>query len=420
MVVALSLVGCGDNLYGVDPTTNLARDILSTELAIDLPTHSGKATITFAASETPGASLEIGDLAIESVTVDGADVPRTITSNFDLGLPASGEPIAVTITYRYALHEEADGVSSHGYTLTWPYYCFNIFPCHSDPHDGSSYKLELTGVPSDQLAVYPTELPDAPAYQVAWAIAPLEELPLGTTTNGTEVSMWHAPGQDALAQRGGARLVAAFDWLEQTLGPYEFGPKVGGVQVDWRYTDVGQIQLGGMEHHPFWHIDTPSFGSDESHIHEAIHGWYGDGIRIGCWEDMVVSEGTTTYLAGRVLEVLDPSSQYFQGLAGGLVVLPDLDRVWPQSCGVVDGNLMINNDVYIRGALFYRALANRLGAGVLDGVLAAFYAEHVLGSARLTDVLAKIEAMTGYDAMPCATTWLRTMAIPSVAQRTCP
>ena len=54
-----------------------------------------------------------------------------------------------------------------------------------------------------------------------------------------------------------------------------------------------------MEHHPQWHVDDSSFGSQETQAHEASHGWYGDGIRLACWEDFVLSEGTVTYLAGR-------------------------------------------------------------------------------------------------------------------------
>ena len=36
--------------------------------------------------------------------------------------------------------------------------------------------------------------------------------------------------------------------------------------------------------------------------HEAAHGWFGNGVRLRCWEDFVLSEGTASYLAARVLE----------------------------------------------------------------------------------------------------------------------
>ena len=38
-----------------------------------------------------------------------------------------------------------------------------------------------------------------------------------------------------------------------------------------------------------------------THAHEAAHGWFGDGIRLACWEDFVLSEGTVSYLSAHVL-----------------------------------------------------------------------------------------------------------------------
>ncbi len=416
----LLLVACGDNAFDFDPKPNLGRDIVSTDLAVDVTARRATATIVFAPSTRPGATLEVGDLAIDSVTVDGHEIATAAHDQLlDLGLPPSEGPLEVVIDYQYTPHDRADGVSSHGYTLVWPYYCFNIFPCHSDPHDGSAFTLALTGVPDGQLAVYPESLPDAPAYQLAWAIGPLTEISLGTTTNGTEIVAWHRDDTESQTRSGTSSLLAAFDWLEQNIGAYEFGPKAGTVSVDWEFTGIApDYALGGMEHHPFWHIDKGSLRFEDAHIHEAAHGWFGDGVRIGCWEDMVLSEGTITYLTGRVLEELDPDSRYFLGIAGALTPLPDVDHVWPQSCGVVDGVAMINTEVYIRGAMFYRALALKIGAPELDGVLREFYADHVLGSARFSQMLAKIESVTGYDATECANTWLRTIEVPPV--QACP
>lgn len=59
-----------------------------------------------------------------------------------------------------------------------------------------------------------------------------------------------------------------------------------------------------MEHHPLWHVATGSMAERTTHVHEAVHGWYGDGIRISCWEDFVLSEGVTTYLSARAIEAV--------------------------------------------------------------------------------------------------------------------
>ena len=82
-------------------------------------------------------------------------------------------------------------------------------------------------------------------------------MPLGSTTAGTQVSVWFRAGEDADAAAGTAHLLAAFDWFEQTLGPYRFGPKYSSVSVGWP-----RQALGGMEHHPFVHIGSAALSSE--------------------------------------------------------------------------------------------------------------------------------------------------------------
>ncbi len=59
-----------------------------------------------------------------------------------------------------------------------------------------------------------------------------------------------------------------------------------------------------MEHHLLWHIGAASLGDRRTHIHEAVHGWFGAGVRLACWEDLVLSEGTATYYEARILEAV--------------------------------------------------------------------------------------------------------------------
>ena len=403
----------------VEPTANPAREIVDTKLAFDVTALTGTATISFAASETAGATLETGDLAIERVVMDGADLayasgPGTgkTASTLNLALPPSDTPLTVEIAFRYKHHAGFQGANATGFTLLWPYHCGNLFPCHSRPDDGLTMSLELTGVPADKVAVYPTMLAEAPSYQLAWSIDAYTETPLGTTTAGTEVAVWHRESELAAAQAGTANLVAVFDWLEETLGAYRFGSKVGSVSVRW-----GAGALGGMEHHPMWHVASGALGSEEVHAHEAAHGWFGDGIRIACWEDFLLSEGTTTYLAGRALDVVAPAvgQQIWTSYANELAVIPATDPVWPEGCNEIDiiDDGLFTNAPYIRGAFFYRAVARKVGADVLDEVLATFYRAHAGKAARMSDMLETIRTETGYDPTTCAQMWLRSTTKPA-------
>jgi aminopeptidase N len=418
-IVVVGLAACGgapgmpDAPGTTTPTQNPGRGISDTKLAFDVTAKTATASITLEPSTMPGASFEIGDLAIDSVKLAGADVPFNAHIRMDLALPASETPVTVDVAYHYKAHEGFAGASASGFTFIWPYFCGNLFPCHSGPSDGTTFTLDVTGVPAGKTAVFPPAIPaEAPSYQIAWSIDDYTELPLGTTTAGTQVSVWYRAGELANAQAGGAHLVAAFDWLEKTIGPYRFGNKVGTVSVAWP-----RGAFGGMEHHPRWHISSGSLNSEETHVHEASHGWFGDGIRLQCWEDFVLSEGTVSYLAGRALEVVAPTvgadvwSRYATQLAG----IDPASKVWPQGCNTIDilKDQLFTNAPYMRGAFFYRALADKIGAAKVDQILAAFYTAHAGKPATMQDMLQTIQTVGGYDATACAATWLTSTAQPS-------
>jgi hypothetical protein len=410
-VLAVLLIGCANQAEEDDPvpTANEGREIIATALRFDVSARSGHASITFAGSSQQGASLEVGDLIIDSVSVPFAVTGRRM----DLALPAAGAPGAVEIAFRYRLHDDFTGASPGGFTFLWPAHCSNLFPCHSAPSDGVSFTLAVSGLPAGQSAVYAGTIgPEAPAYQVAWAIGAYTEVPLGSTRAGTQVSVWHQAGEATAALEGTRLLVAAFDWFEQNIGPYRFGRQVGTVSVDWPGGS-----FGGMEHHPRWHIDRDSLADPVLNVHEAAHGWFGDGVRLRCWEDFVLSEGTATYLAARALEAVAPEvgAQVWRRYAAQLAVIPGATPVWPSTCGqvgVVEAGLATNAP-YIRGAFFYKGVADKVGAEQLDHALAAFYTEHAGASATMDQMLQTLERVTGYDPRRCAEQWLRSRERPS-------
>jgi aminopeptidase N len=409
-----------DAATAVTPTQNAAREIAKTEMSFDVTALSGVEKVTFV-DGTVGGTLEVGDLTIDSVKLAGADLafaPRMTTETtkhvIDLALP-TGEQ-TVEIAYHFKTHASFDGYSSKGFTLVWPYYCGNLFPCHSEPADGVETTLALTGVPTGKMAIFPPTISEAPSYMAAFTIDDYTELPLGTTTAGTQISAWYRPNGQAAATAGSAHLVAAFDWYEKNIGPYRFGTKAGSVSVNWG----SSAGLGGMEHHPFWHIGTADFADEETHAHEAAHGWYGDGIRLACWEDFVLSEGTVSYLAARSLTVVAPTvgeaitASYKNELATSIV---GTDPVWPEGCNQID---VINDNLftrapYVRGALFYQAVADKVGADKVDMALETFYTAHAGKTGSMADMLTTLTQVTGYDVTACAQIWLRSTTVPTYA-----
>jgi aminopeptidase N len=267
--------------------------------------------------------------------------------------------------------------------------------------------------------VFPTSIPsDAPAYQLAWATGEYTEIALGTTSGGTRLSVWHLPGGDTLAREGSADLVAFFEFYENTLGPYPFGEQAGGVAVSW-----GFGALGGMEHHPFWHVSKTAMGDASVQAHEAAHGWFGDGVRIACWEDFVLSEGTVSYLTARAIEAVQGASaattlwDNYQKRLDLAMASQDLKVAWPDSCGTIDilEDRLFSSIPYMKGAFFYRALEQRIGVAALDSALASFFRDNVGKAATMQQLLDHIQASAGYDPNPCAQAWLRNEAVPTTA-----
>jgi aminopeptidase N len=339
----------------------------------------------------------------------------------DVGVPA-GAPLALTIEYRYQDHGGFQGASPAGYTLLWPYHCGNLFPCKSDPADGLRFDLALSGVEPGKVALFPATIAaDAPSYMIAWAVGDYTHLDLGATAAGTRVGAWHLPGTAAATTAGTAHLRQVVDWLERTLGPYPYGDEVASVEVAW-----GPGAYGGMEHHPLWHVASAAMGDPETHAHEAAHGWFGNGIRIACWEDFVLSEGAVSYLAARALaevagsEVGDQIWSSYQGRLDRLQSSAANKIAWPEGCGdidiLIDG--LFGTAPYMKGAFFFRALEERVGAAALDAALAGFFAERGGQAARMQDLLDRIQADTGYDPGPCALAWLRSESVP--AGSSCP
>jgi len=397
------------------------RDILQLELVVDVESRRATAAIQLAGSGSEAVSLESGSLHITDVVarIDGTNVALNYSVGdgaIHIGLPASTAPTTVTIHYGFEEQDGFSGVMATGSTFVWPYYCGNLFPCHSNPDDGFRFRLSLDGVPTDQRAVYAGEVSvDAPPYMPAWAVGDYSFIELGYTGAGTQVGVWHLPGERSVALAGSAHLRAVFDWLEVTYGAYPFGSSVGSVSVPW-----GEDAFGGIEHHPYWHVASGSMGDPQTHAHEAAHGWFGNGVRIACWEDFVLSEGVATYLAARAIEhsageaaAAEIWSSYLARL-NRLQASPGNKIAWPQGCGVVDilEDGLFSDAPYVKGAFFFRALEAAIGRDALDQVLASFFSQFVGRAMRMQDLLGFLGSETGYDPTECARGWLQSEQVP--------
>lgn len=382
-----------------------AVNLAATDLDIDLATLSATATISL--EKNGHVALEVGGLTIDDV-IDGRGHRRYTLVDGQLRVANVRGPLVVR--YRFERHAAADGLLPGGSTVIWPYYCGNLFPCHSQPADGTRFSLQLDGVPAGQRAIYPETIEtDAPPYMLAWAVGAYTRTELGTTTAGTKVAMYTLPGGLTAGRAGTKRLRAVFDWYERVLGPYAFGREVASVSVVW-----GEGLYGGMEHHPYWHVAKDAMADEVTHAHEAAHGWFGDGVRLRCWEDFVLSEGTSSYLAARALAVTGGAAMERQIWADYQAELDDAIATggapaWPTGCNQLDiiEDRLFTNLPYMQGAFFYKDVAAAVGVDVLDAVIGRFYRAHQNRAASMQDMIDAIRRDTGFDPMPIARARLR-------------
>ena len=420
-----ALIGCpSTDPPPNEPQESWQSDLISTHLDVDLSdpdSLEATATLVVDNSGQAAASFDVSGLRIDSVGVaeDAALTWNDVDGRLDVALPHAAGPVTIEVAYRFSIGARFEGLMDTASTLTWPYWCGNLFPCRPDPSDGALFGVSVNGADEGLTTVTTADsVTAAPAYQLAWATGPFVRTELGVTAGGTAL-VHFAPAEDLdAANTGTADLPAVVSWLEDTLGPYPFGPEAGVVQVDW-----GAGAIGGMEHHPFWHVSRPAMDDPTVHAHEAAHAWFGDGVRLRCWEDFILSEGTATYLAARSQEIAVGPARGAEVWAGYAAELESMtasgpnnrDRVvWPEGCGQIDvlEDDLFGRILYIKGAYFFRDVADAVGPEALDAALGAFTRDRMGQDALMQGLLDRIQGETGFDPSALAGQWLRTEGVP--------
>ncbi len=434
LLIPLVTLSCGapgvpDPELDSGPSAPVARaqDILTTHLSLDLEGLTGAAELeVLPASDEGFVTLDVAGLDLTEVSVDGQVVSPTRAGDQVLvPVPDVDAPVTIAISYGFGastLYEFAGWMPSQGVSFVWPSNCGQLFPCDPSPADGVTFTMDVTGAGSDLTVVYPTTtFSEAPSYMPAIAVGDYTQLDLGITGSGTQVWAWYGGGEAGLerALAGTEHLVAAIDYFETRYGAYAFGPETGTVSVDW-----GPDSYGGMEHHPFFHVGRFDFSDEEAQIHEAAHGWYGDGVRLECWEDFVLSEGTTTYITAHAMDELGGPDfwDYYvedflvpicRGLDYNAVVLPD------ETCNEIDfeqSNLW-SLAPYMKGACFYEDVADLIGQDAVDEAIGEFYVDKVNEAARMGEMIDRLKSKADpgdadeIDAL--VDEWLRTYECPA-------
>ena len=397
----------------------LSHDLEHLDLALDIGDSAGLAKWRVAPVKADAlVSFEVAGLNDVAVT---SGQPWVVCADLlHVQLSASEASTQVMIQYKFTRQESMTGLMTAGSSVTWPTHCDNLFPCHSAPAEGFSYALKVTGAPAGDVVVHPVKVDQqVPSYAVALAHGAYSYHVVGKTESGLELGVWLKPGQLSKDAKHDVSALAlwpkAVSWLEATLGPYPLGKKLAAVTVPW-----GPFAYGGLEMHPIYHMSDLAIGDLAVHCHEAAHGWFGNGVRIACWEDLVLSEGVADYLmvramaAAKGVQVMKPMFEAMEKSVASKAGTSKDVVVLQETCNEIDveASGVSAKITYHKGALFLRAVAEQVGFEKLDAALGKFVQEHVGTAQRMTALLEVIQTHTGFDPKPLAEQWLRSKGNP--------
>ena len=422
--------GHGDTSYDV------TRYELDLTYAVASNRLKGAATLTVRTlEEVDRLRLDLHGLDVDKVLLGGE--PARWTHKRNVLVVRLAEPVAasreLTIKVRYAgnprparkrhlgtagWEELTDGVivagQPHG-APTW-------FPCNDRPSNKAPYRLSVTtgsgytvvanGVLVDQRRnprtttwVFEQSQPMA-TYLATVQIGRYDVVAL----DAGEVPVSVAAPRDLHSRLGDTfgRQVDMLGCFVELFGDYPFD----AYQVVVTEDDL-EIPLESQGLSTFGcNFLTADWDAERLVAHELAHQWFGNSLTVGAWKDIWLHEGFACYAEWLWSERLgdrtaaDHADEHWRRLDG-----LDQDLV----LGDPGPDLMFDDRVYKRGALFLHALRVTLGDEPFFETLAAWVAEHAYGTVDTEELVQFFAAASpAVDVRALAHDWLMTPELPAL------
>ncbi|HSM68979.1 MAG TPA: M1 family metallopeptidase [Xanthomonadales bacterium] len=397
--------------------TQFATRHLALDLTVDFEASqlAGSATL-FVRQLDPAARsiiLDSRDLHIEGVSLaaQGAspvvaeyrvgERHETLGQPLEISLPDGFSPqgeFSLTITYRTdptatALQWLPPELTAGGefpmlYSQSQSIHARSWIPLQDTPSLRITYEavvrtpdklLALMSADNDPLAPrggeYRFEMPQPiPSYLMAIAVGNFYFAPLGEQTG-----LYSEPELLTKAAWEFAETQEMMDRTEETYGPYQWG----------RYDLLvlpPSFPYGGMEN-PRLSFITPSLLAGDRSLtaviaHELAHSWSGNLVSNATWRDIWLNEGFTSYLDGRLIEMLYGEARAEEELYVGYTDLLNQFSYVPEPMTALAprklpkaGEDSQGSTYYIKGQMLLRELEKSFGREVFDRFLADYF-EH--------------------------------------------
>jgi aminopeptidase N len=145
--------------------------------------------------------------------------------------------------------------------------------------------------------------------------------------------------------------------------------------------------------------------------HEMAHQWFGNSVTLAHWRDIWLHEGFACY-----------AEWLWSEESGGPSADEQARRFWtqldelPQDLVLGDPGpeLMFDDRLYKRGALFLHALRRTVGDDAFFGLLRAWTSRFAHGSATTEEFVALAAEQCGAEIGSLVDPWLRDVSLPAL------
>ncbi len=365
---------------------------------------------------TPRRSLGNRDRFRVKIRYGG--VPQAYTSPAFFGLPTG-----FTVT-----PDGANAVGQPEGAASW-------FPVNDHPRDKASYSFEI-GVPAgyevvangkprgvrrraDGTEVWRWEAREPMASYLATIDIGYWDVVRWRTDSGIPVYDAVDPAitgalreqvNSALARQG-----EILDLLAGRFGPYPFNTVGGIVDPERPILFALETQTRPVYSATFWiELGTgAAINADYVVVHELAHQWFGDDVALERWRDIWLSEGFATYAEWMWLEY-EGEATTRQVFEDAYAVYPPDDPLWSVVIGDPGADLVLDNAVYVRGAMTLQVLREEIGDAAFWKLIRQWTKRQGGGHGTTEEFVALAEQVSGRQLDALFDEWLFTTGRPEL------
>lgn len=395
---------------------------------------------------------------------------QKMTIRFD-GTIAAGEKFEISVSYttytiEYAMQQASLGNSPQGFNVHMDMKGFTVagepfgatywMPCNNTPADGAKYTIRMYA-PNDYLCISNgvrtaiNEMDDDGENYTQWEVKQdtagyqifatfsknivmlgravgrdgKEVLDYYKTKDERSIPIFCYVNADTYAKNRNkvdkyfGQLPKYISTLEKAFGAYP------GESLGFIFEDVGNGKPGNAKESASWgaieckdrpYYTYPDLVGENTFVHELVHQWFGDAVRLGDWESLWLNEGFATF-----------GSDLYYDLVGGQGSSYDKWLALYNKCGtnsqiwkIAPAALPNESDMfggaksaYNRGAMALAVLRHDLGDAKFYEGLQSWITSNQ-GQAKTTaDFVAHMQTVSGKDLSKWNQVWLQESAKPA-------